>query len=222
VRRGRIDARSKARYHHVVRCHTVRRLYGDMRGPKRFIGRAFLRIFGWREEGERPRAASFVLIAAPHTSNWDLPFTLALSYVYDVPIRWAGKHTLFAFPFGPFMRLLGGIPIRRDRRQNRVQQLADLFRDNPGLVLVVPTEGTRSRVDRWKSGFYHIARAANVPIVCGYLDYARKRGGFGLELWPSGDVHADMERIRAFYADKTGKYPENFGPVRLREEVEAA
>ncbi len=188
-----------------------------MRALKRFVGRTYLRAFGWREEGERP-TAPFVLIAAPHTSNWDLPFTLALSYVYDLPIRWAGKHTLFAFPFGPVMRALGGVPIRRDRRENRVSQLAALFDEHPDLVLTVPAEGTRSRVEHWKSGFYHVAREAQVPIVCGYLDYARKRGGFGFSLTPSGDVRADMDRIRAFYADKIGKYPEKFGPVRLREE----
>lgn len=165
---------------------------------------------------------AFVLIAAPHTSNWDLPFTLALSYVYDVPIRWAGKHTLFAPPFGTLMRALGGIPIRRDRRENRVDQLAALFDEHPSLVLTVPAEGTRSRTEHWKSGFYHVARKADVPIVCGYLDYARKRGGFGLVLQPSGDVRADMQRVRDFYADKIGKYPELFGPVRLREEESEA
>jgi 1-acyl-sn-glycerol-3-phosphate acyltransferase len=192
-----------------------------MRAVKRWIGRAYLRAFGWREEGGRPSAEAFVLIAAPHTSNWDLPFTLALSYVYDVPIRWAGKHTLFAFPFGLLMRALGGIPIRRHRSENRVAQLAALFSNHPRLVLTVPAEGTRSRVEHWRSGFYHVAQKADVPIVCGYLDYARKRGGFGLTFLPSGDLRADMDRVRAFYADKIGKYPEHFGPVRLREEAHA-
>lgn len=189
-----------------------------MRALKQWIGRAYLHAFGWEEEGERPEPPAFVLIAAPHTSNWDLPFTLALSWVYDVPIRWAGKHTLFAFPYGWFMRALGGIPIRRHERQNRVQQLAALFEEHPNLVLTVPAEGTRSRTEHWKSGFYYIAREAQVPVVCGYLDYARKRGGFGLTLTPTGDVRADMDAIRAFYRDKAGKFPEKFGPVRLREE----
>jgi 1-acyl-sn-glycerol-3-phosphate acyltransferase len=189
-----------------------------MRAVKRWIGRTYLRALGWEEEGERPSVESFVLIAAPHTSNWDLPFTLALSYVFDVPIRWAGKHTLFQPPFGWAMRMLGGIPIRRDRRENRVGQLAGLFAEHPKLALTVPAEGTRGHTEYWKSGFYHIAGQAQVPIVCGYLDYARKRGGFGLTFVPSGDVRADMDQIRAFYADKVGKYPELFGPVRLREE----
>ena len=185
---------------------------------KRFIGRTYLRAIGWKEAGKRPDAPAYVLIAAPHTTNWDLPHMLAMSYVFDVPIRWAGKHSLFRFPFGRLMKVLGGLPIVRERRGNRVQQLAALFDEHPNLVLTVPAEGTRSRREHWKSGFYHIARQAKVPIVCGYLDYEKKRGGFGLVLEPTGDLEADMERIRAFYADKKGKYPDKFGPVRLREE----
>ena len=181
------------------------------------MGRAYLRAFRWQTDGEPP-PRPFVLIAAPHTSNWDLPFMMALSFVYDVPIRWAGKHQLFRFPYGPFMKALGGIPIRRDRNENRVQQLARLFDEHPDLVLTVPTEGTRSRVEHWKSGFYHIAREANVPIVCGFMDYEKKRGGFGFSFVPSGDIRADMDRVRAFYADKVGKIPEKFGPIRLRNE----
>lgn len=194
---------------------------GMRKALKRLIGRTYLSATGWREEGARPEPPQFVLIAAPHTSNWDLPIMMALSFVYDVPIRWVGKHTLFKPPGGWLMTALGGIPIVRHERQSRVQTLAQLFEAYPGLVLTVPAEGTRSRVEYWKSGFYHIAKTAEVPIVCGYLDYARKRGGFGLVIEPSGDLHADMDRIRAFYADKVGKFPEKFGPVRLREEEAA-
>ena len=187
---------------------------------KRLVGRTYLAATGWREEGERPAPPQFVLIAAPHTSNWDLPIMMALSFVYDVPIRWVGKHTLFAPPGGWLMRALGGIPVVRHERQSRVQTLAALFEEYPDLVLTVPAEGTRGRVEHWKSGFYHIARAADVPIVCGYLDYARRRDDFDLVLTPTGDVRADMDRVRAFYADKVGKFPEKFGPVRLREEAD--
>lgn len=189
---------------------------------KKILGRTYLHAVGWQEEGVRPSPPAFVLIAAPHTTNWDLPLTIALSFIYDVPIQWAGKHTLFKFPYGWFLKRLGGIPIIRHKRLNTVQRLAQLFDEHPNLVLTLPAEGTRSRVEHWKSGFYHIAREANVPIVCGYLDFSRKRGGFGLVLVPSGDISADMDKIRAFYADKVGKYPEKFGPIRLREEMEAA
>ena len=185
---------------------------------KRALGAAYLKAAGWEAVGPPPSESAYVLIAAPHTSNWDLPYMLAISYVLDVPIRWAGKHTLFRFPFGPAMNALGGIPIVRHQKSNKVQQLAGLFTRYPGLKLTVPAEGTRGRTETWKSGFYWIAQEAGVPIVCGYLDFSRKEGGFGNVVHPTGDVKADMDRIRAFYGDKTGKYPEKFGPVRLREE----
>ncbi len=186
-----------------------------------FLARLFLRLTGWQPEGERPEPAKFVLIAAPHTTNWDFPFTLAFARVFNLKILWMGKHTLFKGPLGPIMRRLGGLPIQRHLRKNVVEQTADLLRNAADeLVITVPAEGTRSRVEYWKSGFYHIARAADVPIVLGYLDYKRKRGGFGAAIKPTGDLKADMDLSRAFYADKVGKYPENFGPVRLREEDE--
>ncbi|HHH29843.1 MAG TPA: acyltransferase [Polyangiaceae bacterium] len=185
---------------------------------KQWIGRTYLRAAGWTVKGERPQPRQYVLIAAPHTSNWDLPFTLALSFYFDVPIRWAGKHTLFKPPFGWFLKQLGGIPIVRHKRGNTVKALAQLFEQHPNLVLTMPAEGTRSRVEHWKSGFYHIAREAHVPIVCGFLDYGRKEGGFGLTLEPTGEMHKDMLVIAEFYSDKQGLYPEKFGPVRFRED----
>ena len=188
----------------------------------RFIADLFLRITGWDVEGERPKAPRYVLIAAPHTSNWDLAYLLALAGRYHVRPRWMGKHTLFRGPMGPVMRLLGGIPIRRHLRENVVQQMARAFTEHDEPCLTIPPEGTRRLVPCWKSGFYHIATTARVPIVFGYLDYARKRGGFGPEFLPTGDLKADMDLIRAFYAGKVGKHPECFGEIRLREEMEEA
>ncbi len=185
---------------------------------KKLIARAFLWLLGWKPEGRRPAARKYVLIAAPHTSNWDLPIMLALAWAFDVEVSWIGKHTLFAWPYGWLMRFLGGIPIRRDRSENRVQQMARAFEEAESLALGVPAEGTRSYVPHWKSGFYHIALAAKVPIVMGYVDFARKRGGFGPELVPTGEVTHDMDKIRSFYSDKAGKYPDCFGDVRLKEE----
>jgi 1-acyl-sn-glycerol-3-phosphate acyltransferase len=182
------------------------------------LARAFLAATRWEPEGERPRPRRYVLIAAPHTSNWDLAYLLALAEMFDVSVSWLGKSQLFRPPLGWLMRRVGGIPVRRDRRTNLVAQVADTFARASDLALVVPAEGTRGYTEHWKSGFYHIARSAKVPIVCGYLDYARKRGGFGAAFEPSGDVKRDMDRIRAFYADKVGKYPELFGPVRLADE----
>ena len=192
---------------------------GAAKAAKRAAGNAFLGTFGWRAEGDTPEPKKYVLIAAPHRSNWDFPFTLALAWALDVKMRWLGKHTLFEGPLGGFLKSVGGVPVIRHERRNMVDQMADLFAEHDELALVVPAEGTRSRRPYWKSGFYHIASKAGVPIVPGFLDYARKRGGFGEPIVPSGDLKADMDRIRAFYADKVGKFPAKFGPVRLREEL---
>ncbi len=181
--------------------------------------RWFLKMTGWEVEGPRPLERRFVLIAAPHTSNWDLAYLLALSAVSGVKCSWMGKHGLFRPPLGWLMRRLGGIPVVRHQTRTMVSQMVDVFGEAEVLALVVPAEGTRSRVAHWKSGFYHIALGAKVPIVMGYLDYARRRGGFGPALHPTGDMRKDMDKIRAFYADKTGRYPEKFGEVRLRDET---
>jgi 1-acyl-sn-glycerol-3-phosphate acyltransferase len=187
---------------------------------RKLLARTFLRLTGWVPDGDRPSAPRFVLIAAPHTSNWDLAYLLALAETYDLRISWMGKHQIFRWPVGGLFRALGGIPIRRHERADRVGAMAREFAERDTFALVVPAEATRSWAPHWKSGFYHIARRANVPIVMGFLDYARRRGGFGPVFFPTGDVGKDMDVIRAFYADKTGKYPDQFGPVRLREEEE--
>lgn len=189
---------------------------------KHILARLYVKLAGWEMEGVRPRSEKVVVIAAPHTSNWDLPYLLAFAVLFDIKISWIGKHTLFRWPMGWLMKRLGGIPVRRDRRENMVEQMARIIRERDQMALIVPTEGTRGYVPYWKSGFYHIARNANVPIVMGFLDYARKRGGFGEEFVPTGDIKADMDRIRAFYEGKVGKYPEHFGPVRLRDEGETS
>jgi 1-acyl-sn-glycerol-3-phosphate acyltransferase len=192
---------------------------GDGDEPlEKLLARWFLWISGWKAEGTKPAARRFVLIAAPHTSNWDLAFLLAFAAVFDVRVSWLGKHALFRPPLGWVMRRVGGIPIVRHRRGDMVAQAARSFASREELALVVPAEGTRSRVGHWKSGFYHIARTANVPIVLGYLDYARRRGGFGPSLEATGDVRGDMDEIRTFYADKVGRHPERFGEVRLADE----
>jgi 1-acyl-sn-glycerol-3-phosphate acyltransferase len=186
---------------------------------RRALATLFLRVTGWRPEGARPASRRFVLIAAPHTSNWDLAYLLALAALYDVRVSWMGKDTLFRGPWGAVLRRLGGIPVDRRHRGNLVRQMADLFEKSERLALVVPAEGTRSYTPHWRSGFYHIAQTASVPVVLGYLDYQRKRGGFGPELILTGDMRQDMDEIRDFYSDKVGKHPESFGPVRLKEEM---
>ncbi len=184
----------------------------------KWIAGTFLRLTGWRIEGVKPTVQRFVLVAAPHTSNWDLPYMLALSVMCDIKLSWMGKHTLFRPPLGWLLTRLGGIPVVRHRAANLVGQLVRRFKEGESFALVVPAEGTRGRAPHWKSGFYHIARAADVPVLLGFLDYSRKRGGFGPALELTGDVTTDMDEIRSFYADKVGRYPESFGEVRLKEE----
>ena len=183
------------------------------------LAHLFLRLTGWRGEGGRPVEEKYVLIAAPHTSNWDLPYLLAFAAIYDVKISFMAKHQLFRGPMGWAMRALGGVPVRRDKRTNMVDAMAEVLDEHESLALVIPAEGTRSYTPHWKSGFYYIAKRAGVPIVMSYLDYSRKVGGFGPALLPGDDLRADMDEIRAFYADKKGKFPELFGEVRLKEEM---
>ena len=185
---------------------------------KKWLAHWFLKLAGWKVEGKPPRDTPFVLIAAPHTSNWDLLYLLAFAAVSDIKIFWLAKHSLFYPPIGWLMRALGGIPIVRHKNSNVVDAMVEEFSSRKELVLVVPTEGTRSRVEYWKSGFYHIAVGASVAIVPSYLDYGNKRGGFGPALNPTGNTTADMQYFREFYADKAGKFPSLVGPVRLREE----
>ena len=166
---------------------------------KKWIGNTWLRVSGWTLEGEAPKEPRYVLIAAPHTSNWDLPFMLACAYVYDLPMHWMGKDTLFKPPFGWFMSFLGGIAIDRSKPGGAVGQFAERFQEladaGEAFVLSVPAEGTRGKKEFWKSGFYHIAVAAKVPIALSYLDWKTKRTGIGEMIYPSGDVKADMDRI---------------------------
>jgi 1-acyl-sn-glycerol-3-phosphate acyltransferase len=173
---------------------------------------AFLRLTGWKVEGSLPpQATKSVFIAAPHTSNWDLPYTLMVAFALRLNPYWMGKHTIFKAPFGPLMRWLGGIPVNREQANNLVAASARAIRDADGpLQLIVPPEGTRSKTRYWKTGFYHIARTANVPIVMAYMDYADKRSGLGPLFEPTGDIDADMNAIKAFYAPFRGKNAAQF------------
>jgi len=179
-----------------------------------------LRLAGWRFEGEPPTEKKFVALATPHTSNWDGFLLVALAQSIGLPIAWMVKSDWVRGPMGPVMRRLGAIPIDRSQANNVVEQMIEEFHQHDRLALVIPPEATRSRADHWKSGFYHIALGAEVPVVPGYLDFGRKVGGFGPPVHLTGDVHADMDKIRAFYDEKrpTALYPENFGPIRLRDE----
>jgi 1-acyl-sn-glycerol-3-phosphate acyltransferase len=173
---------------------------------------AFLRWNGWTMEGALPASASkSVLIAAPHTSNWDLPYTLMAGFALDLNLYWMGKTSLFRGPMGPVMRWLGGIAVDRSRSNNLVAASAEALRAADGpLQLVVPPEGTRGKTRHWKTGFYFIALQAEVPIVLAYMDYARKVGGLGPEFKPTGDVERDLAEIKRFYAGVKGRNADQF------------
>ena len=187
-----------------------------------FIGQLYLKVAGWTTEGELPPSTKGVLIASPHTSGWDLPYMVAVSWVYGLDLNWLGKHTLFEGYRGPFMRWLGGIAVDRRSRHGVVGSLVKRFAETDRMYLAIAPAGTRSRAKQWRSGFYHIAEGAQVPIICGFLDFGRKVGGVGPAIVPTGDVKADMDRIRAFYKDITGLRTGCSTEIRLREESDAA
>lgn len=183
-----------------------------------------LAAVGWRFDGPPPEEDRYVCLAVPHTSNWDGLLLVAMAHSVGLEMRWMIKDTWFRGPMGPALRRLGAIAIDRDRSRNVVSQMVDELQRRDRLILVIPPEGTRGRADHWKSGFYHIARQADVPVVPGYLDYGRRRCGLGSPIHLTGDVRADMDRIRAFYqaGGYTGRVPANMSPIRLREEEVAA
>ena len=185
-----------------------------------WAGKLWMWIFGWRVTGEVPDGNKFVFIGAPHTSNWDFPFMLATAAILKVRVSWMGKDSLFKKPFGVVMRWLGGIPIDRSQNLGVVAQMVELFENSNELSVVIPPSATRSKKEYWKSGFYRIADGAQVPVVCTYLDFGHKEAGIGLSFVPTGNVTADMDRIREFYKDIQAKHPEKTSRIRLREEDE--
>ena len=176
------------------------------------VSRAVLRLAGWRVEGQLPpQARRCVVIAAPHTSNWDFPYTLMGALVLGMHIRWLGKASLFRFPFGGLMRWLGGMAVQRDRSNNLVASSVAALQAAPGpLQLVIAPEGTRSRTAQWKAGFHHIARGSGLPIQLSYLDWGERRMGLGPLVTPGEDVDGDIARIRAFYAPFKGRNAAQF------------
>lgn len=162
---------------------------------------------GWTVEGQAPDLRKYVIIAAPHTSNWDFFYTLLLAFIFRLKPTIMMKDDWFFWPLGPVFRWLGAIPINRRRSGNVVAQSVEAFNARSSLMLVVPPSGTRGKVVRWKTGFYHIACGAGVPILLGFLDYGRKAGGFGPVFHPSGDIARDLPEIRDYYSDVTGRHP---------------
>jgi 1-acyl-sn-glycerol-3-phosphate acyltransferase len=178
----------------------------------RHLSIIFLRLSGWKIEGQLPAEASkCVFIAASHTSNWDLPYTLMVAFTLRLNIYWMGKTSIFQFPFDSVMRWLGGIAVNREQSNNLVAVSAQtLIKADGPVQLVIPPEGTRSKTCYWKTGFYYIALEAKVPILMAYVDYSRKISGIGPLLIPTGNIENDMQVVKNFYASCKGKNADQF------------
>ena len=170
-----------------------------------------LRLAGWKIKGLPPQEKKFVVIAYPHTSNWDFPLGVAICIIYRIKAYWLGKDSLFRGLAGPVMKWLGGIPIDRSDAHDVVQQTIDAFDKSNEMIIAVAPEGTRSQVQKWKTGFYHIAVGAKVPIVLGYFDYANKQAGCLQSYLPTGDIDKDLMAIKAAYQGIQGKHASQAG-----------
>lgn len=172
-----------------------------------FITLTWLR--GWEVVGEKPSHKKYILIAAPHSSNWDFPTMMGAAFVLGLDVHWIGKHTLFPKGVVGFvMRWLGGISIDRRKTNNTVDQIVEQYALRDDLLVLIAPEGTRSKVDNWKAGFYHIAVGAGVPIYLAFLDTKKRQTGIGKVFYPSGNYEKDLAEIKAFYSDKVGFNPE--------------
>ncbi|GAA1652033.1 1-acyl-sn-glycerol-3-phosphate acyltransferase [Microbacterium flavum] len=194
---------------------------------RRLLARVYWFFSRWTLRSEPAPTRPTVLIGAPHTSNWDFVLMLAIAWRLGIPIRWLGKASLFAGWRGPIMRALGGIPVQRDDASRVVDEVVGRVRDGEVFGLVVTPDGTRgtrgprSEAVFWKSGFYRIARETGMPVTLGYVDRTTMTTGLGPTMSLTGDVAADMDRIRAFYADKAGLRPERRTEPRLQSETSA-
>jgi len=183
----------------------------------RKIAEYSLGLMGWETDNQWPQGLEqCVMIAAPHTSNWDAVYARLALKVLGVNVRITIKDSYMKFPLGPFVRAMGGIGIDRSpkkegqARTSMVQLMADLFKEHPHLVMLVTPEGTRAKQENWKTGFYHIAMTAGVPIALAYMDYQKKRAGVGKIIYPTGNYEQDMQEIMQFYANIEPKFPEKF------------
>ena len=190
---------------------------------RRYIGSTALRLTGWRVEGAEPSPdASCIFVGAPHTSGWDSVLMLAVAWRYDLRIRFLIKQEIGAGPFGFFWRAVGGIPVNREDPGPLVEKLVAMAREDRGFQLVITPKGTRKKTDYWKSGFYRLGRSTHLPVMMVSPDGPTRVVTFAAPFHLSGDVVADMDRIREFFADKRGVNPSRRAEPRLRAEDDAA
>ena len=177
----------------------------------KLIARFFFKLTGWTIRGGiPPEIKKCVLIAAPHTSSWDFIYGSFAWTLFGLKVNYLIKKEWFKFPFGMFFRALGGIPVDRGRATNFVDAMVDLVNRKEKIIVLITPEGTRKKVDKWKTGFYHLARKSNIPVFLGKINYQAKEAFIGPSFIPTGDMEKDFEMIREFYKDATGKNPEYF------------
>ena len=170
-------------------------------------------LLGWRIVNDFPKNLDkYLIIAAPHTSNWDFPIGVLVKFAKGLDIKFIGKHTLFKPPFGFFFKALGGRPVDRSQSKNMVQSIVDIYNKEDKFIFALSPEGTRKRVSKWKTGFYHVARGAGVPIVMATLDFGKKQVLIDEPYYLTGDMKADFLHFHNFYKDVKGKNPEQFDP----------
>ncbi len=188
------------------------------RGPLpemvRWVCAIYLKLSGWKLRGDFPALDKAVLVAAPHTSNWDGINMLATAGYYRVKLKWMGKKSLTTGPFGGLIKWLGCVPIDRSAANDVVRVMADAFAATPRMILAIPPEGTRSATREWKTGFYHIASAANVPLILSVLDYGAKTISLAAVITPSGHYDSDLKIIQSYYASARGKHADKFALTR--------
>jgi len=180
----------------------------------RWFSITYLWVFGWECVGERSTGDNkCIVLGVPHTSNWDFVIIVAIASKLNLNIYWMGKQQLFRGPIGWVAKWLGGIPIDRSKTNNVVDQMVDVFNEAKDLWLLIAPEGTRKRVPRWKTGFYHIAKEGQIPIVLSFIDYVEKRCGLGETFRTTDDMKADLTFLQAHYGQYAAKHPEDYDPV---------
>jgi 1-acyl-sn-glycerol-3-phosphate acyltransferase len=181
----------------------------------RSIAKLLLKLGGWTAVGGIPEDKKAVLIAAPHTSNWDVLWAICYKVLIGLDAKWFAKHSAFWFPLGNILSAMGAVPIDRGSPRHAVKQAIRLFEEQDEFFFALAPEGTRKKTHAWKTGFYRIAEGAGVPVYLGFLDFGRRRLGISDKIELTGDVEADMAVIREFYADIEGRWPEKTTPVRF-------
>ena len=190
-----------------------------MKAVKKLAGKTILWLLGWKAEARMPDVPKCIVVGHPHTSTWDFPLFIFTLWALGINMRWIGKQSLFDGPMGGLYRALGGLPVDRSGGKNTVQAVADLFAQHEELIFGLAPAGTRSHSPHWKSGFYHMALAANVPLVLGSIDFGRRTGCLLQTVHLTGNMTEDMDTIRAVYQDVKGRNPEQETPIRLAEET---